>query len=218
MQLKFVLLFITTLLYSAISQAITVTDRWPGDSNTITAVIEDTTSSILTISEDYAEDELIRYSSYSGYAVIETDPGMPIQFFDKVFRFDTSITGRWQMTFDITNSTPWNWSGYHFEFWDTTFNNSLDIGGIVLGQANNVLFQQMTINGNSADFLGGDKHEKGATYSYALGLDFDVLSQRGIDSFGIRQVATVPEPSSLFLLAIGAIGLALSRKPTASSV
>ncbi len=187
-------------------QAITVTDRWTDDLNFITGIDQDDANSTLTIFEDYNEDNRIPYPSHDGFAVVDNDPGEPVRFFDKIIDL-AGASGDWMFQFRVHNTTPWNWSDYHFEFYDANFLNPLDISNILFGWSNTVIFQNSAQNNNELQFWAPAHHLAGQTADYRLLLHTNNLPT----TFGIRQIATVPEPATLALMCLGLAGISYRR-------
>ena len=188
------------------AQAITITDRWTGDLNIITGVTQNNANNTLSVSEDYNEDNLIPYPSHDGNAVVDHDPGEPIHFFDKVVDLQ-GATGDWLFQFTVTNTTQWNWSDYHFAFYDAQFLNPIDMTNILFGWSNTVIFQNSSLNQNELQFWAPANQVVGQTADYRLALHLGQLPT----TFGIRQIATVPEPTTLALMALGLGVLGLRR-------
>ncbi|MEJ2673293.1 MAG: hypothetical protein P8168_14060 [Deltaproteobacteria bacterium] len=200
MALSLVLVFGLTLQASAFD----VIDI-SGDSN---YVITDKNLNSHNIKEDYNATALIPYPSHDGYAVIDL-PG-PI-WFNKEIVFDADDAGdnNFQITWDITNTSPYTWSDYHIVFMN-------DIGQVISEpNTSSAEFKGVTIIGNSeVDFYydppGGGLIYTDDTLNITLGLDLTGLPEAG-GTIRCRQIATtaVPLPASLPLLGSGLLGLGL---------
>ena len=187
-------------------QAITVTDVYLDDLNVITGTDQDDANSKLTINEDYNEDNLIPYPSHDGYAIVDHDPGEPVRFFDKVFDLEGE-TGVWKFDFVVHNTTSCCWSDYHFEFWNEDF--TVPYSNFPLLAWGNDIFQNSSFDDSVLQFWVPNEQCPSVTNDFWLDIDLDQIT---IDPFGIRQVATVPEPCTLLLLGTGLAGIVRYRK------
>ena len=112
-----------------------------------------------------------------------------------------------QITWDITNTSPFTWSDYHFIL--------SDVGQVVsLPNTSSAEFKGVTVIGNTEiDFFfqppGGSLIATGDTLHVTLGLDLTGLDPAGA-TMTCRQIATaVPLPATLPLLGSGLLGLGL---------
>lgn len=183
---------------------ITIVDVNTGDLNTIVSASQD--GNKLLVNENYAERYTVPYDSHDGNAVINEFGG----YFDKKI----TITG-WDpnvnitLKFAVANQTQWSWSDYHFEFWNESFTQRLDLNVI---DANNDIFSNEKIDAKMVTFWAPAWQQVGQTGNYSLTFAPD-LSGLGTQTFGIRQVATVPEPETyaMLLAGLGILG-ALGRR------
>jgi hypothetical protein len=207
-----IVLFLSLLLFVGQVQAITVTDRWTDDLNFITDIAEDSVNNTLTIFEDYNEDNLIPYLSHDGSAVVDHDLNEPIRFFDKIIDLE-GAAGDWIFQFRVHNTTPWDWSDYHFEFYDAEFLIPLDVSNILFEWSNTVTFLNSAQHENELNFWAPSLHFAGQTADYQLLLHTDRLPA----TFGIRQVATtsIPEPATLTLMCLALAGIGYKRHKAA---
>jgi hypothetical protein len=188
---------------------VVVTDVDGADANTVDSQSVATTT--VTVNETYGEDSLVYIEvPYQAMAVVNESGG----FFDTVVSFDEADRGVYSFVFNITNNTPHRWLGYAFEVWDSTFTtriaDSVGPGGIITAGVSDVPYNWISISGaggvdNSILSLRSEngtdpKHELGATKAYTLTIDLNEVTGT---SFGLRQVALVPEPANLGLLLFG---------------
>lgn len=184
--------------------SISIVDVNTGDLNTIVSSSQD--GNKLLVNENYAERYTVPYDSHDGNAVINEFDG----YFDKKI----TITG-WDpnvnitLKFAVANQTQWSWSDYHFEFWNDSFTQRLDLNVI---DANNDIFSNEKIDAKMVTFWAPAWQQVGQTGNYSLTFAPD-LSGLGTQTFGIRQVATVPEPETyaMLLAGLGILG-ALGRR------
>lgn len=184
--------------------SISIVDVNTGDLNTIVSSSQD--GNKLLVNENYAERYTVPYDSHDGNAVINEFDG----YFDKKI----TITG-WDpnvnitLKFAVANLTQWSWSDYHFEFWNDSFTQRLDLNVI---DANNDIFSNEKIDAKMVTFWAPAWQQVGQTGNYSLTFAPD-LSGLGTQTFGIRQVATVPEPETyaMLLAGLGILG-ALGRR------
>lgn len=171
----------------------------------------------VTVAETYAESTLIPYNSLvpiqpdaEGLAIVT--PGHT--YFDTVVTFSGFASNEiGVMTFQITNSTPYAWKDYHFEVWNTSFTvreqapwafpNSPDfILPLVSDQ-----FTGLSVNPNVGSVFSfpnsGERHEVGVTGIYTLRMELFSFDNTSAGQFGLRQVATTPEPASMAIFGIG---------------
>jgi len=204
---------------------ITLTDVNIMDAMSITS--QTGMASGVTVAETYAESTLI---PYNGLVPIQPDAGHYAvvtpghTYFDKIVSYSGFTSNEiGLMTFQITNSTPYNWSDYHFEIWNTSFtvreqapwafpNPPAFTSPLVSDQ-----FTGLTINpnvGSLYSFAGsGELHEVGVTGIYTLRMQLFSFANSGSGQFGLRQVATVtPEPASMAIFGIGGSMLMYVRR------
>lgn len=192
-------------------RALTVTDVYPNDLNEITGLA--ITSGKAVLLEDYNETYRVPYPSHDGYAIVNKDG----KYFDKVFTFDSNDLNNptWELDFMIKNTTPYDWSDYHFEFWDKDFQNRYDKFPLV--EYSSTVFQNDRFDGKVLEFWAPGWQQSNSTETFVLKIDLAKIDQdlggQGYGSFGIRQVATtVPEPTSMLLVGSALAGLFLARK------
>ncbi|NTU54438.1 MAG: PEP-CTERM sorting domain-containing protein [Chlorobiaceae bacterium] len=189
-----------------------ITDLNNTDANTIISQ-SNPSPNLLVVSEDYNESYLTPYSSFGGYAVVNASE----QYFDKVLNFihiapETSVT----LQFLVTNTTPYTWSDYHIEFWDSTFTSRLT-GINILGYSTNQFDNGNESNGVISFWypgahVGAPVEEVG---EYMVHVDLYGVYGATDGAIGIRQVATVPEPGMFALLSFGLAGLLGYRRSKA---
>ncbi|MFA4904386.1 MAG: hypothetical protein WC600_16755 [Desulfobaccales bacterium] len=159
------------------------------------------------VKEDYNALSLIPFPSHDGYAVVNL-PGPPI-WFDKeiIFNADDAGDNNFQITWDITNTSPYTWSDYHFIF--------SDVGQVIRDpNTSSAEFKGKDTFGNTEiDFFydppGGSLIAPGETLHVTLGLDLTGLPDEGAIML-CRQIATaVPIPAALPLFGSGLLGLGL---------
>jgi len=157
------------------------------------------------VKEDYNALSLIPFPSHDGFAVVNL-PGPPI-WFDKEIFFNADDAGdnNFQITWDITNTTPYALSDYHFIF--------SDIGQVIRDpNTSSAEFKGKDTFGNTeVDFFydppGGSLIAPGETLHVTLGLDLTGINPLG-DIMLCRQIATaVPLPPSALLMGSGLLGL-----------
>ena len=199
------------LLFSGQAQAILITDRWLGDQNAITFSLQDDINHIFFWEELYSEDNLAPYPSADAYAVVNApnDPGCPSGteacYFDKVLTLEGEA-GIWEFQIAVINTSPFDWSGYHFEFYDPLFQQPL---AHALLDAKSATFPVIEVMPDTVWFSGAT-----LTFIDIITLTADLDPSGGEGSIGIRQVATIPEPATLALLCLGLAGVCFSRRST----
>jgi len=204
------------LLFSSQAQAILITDRWSGDQNTITYSFQDDYNQIFHWEEDYNEDNLIPYPSTGGYAVVNApgNPGCPAGteacYFDKVMTLEGE-TGIWEFQVGVFNTSPFDWSDYHIEFYDPLFQQPIDNA---LLDVQNGIFSVVEVMPNAVWFSGGTQYSGPMYLQNLITITADLNPFGGVGSIGIRQVTTIPEPTTLALLSLGLVGLGFARRRT----
>ena len=202
------------LLFSGHAHAILITDRWLGDQNTIAGSFQDDINHIFHWEEDYNEDNLVPYPSANGYAVVNApgDPGCPagteVCYFDKVLTLEGEV-GIWEFQIGVFNTSPFDWSDYHFEFYDPLFQQPLDNA---LLDVQNGIFPVIEVMPNAVWLSGGTQYSGPAYLQNLITVTADLDPFVGVGSIGIRQVATTPEPTTLALLSLGLAGLGFTRR------
>jgi hypothetical protein len=193
--------------------AMGIADLDPTDLNSITLATVDPAHSELLTFEDYNETRLIAYPSHDGYAIVNPAGG----YFDKIVTYQQAdVGGPWAFDFRVTNTSPYTWSDYHFEFWDAAFQNRLKLAaGVVYGWSSSI-FQNSSFDGSVLEFWAPNWQVPGQTNQLLFFVNnLQNVAGAGPASFGIRQVATtVPEPLTMLGLFAGvsALGGYLRRR------
>ena len=196
-------------VFSSQAHAILITDRWLGDKNTITISTQDDFNQIFYWEEVYGEDNLVHYSPADVNAVVNApdSPGCPAAtdacYFDKVLTLEGEV-GIWEFQIVVINTSPFDWSGYHFEFYDPLFQQPQ--GNNTLLDVKNATFPVIEVMPNAVWLSGGTQ-----TFLNLVTVTADLDLTGGVGSIGIRQVATTPEPATLALLSLGLAVLGFTR-------
>jgi hypothetical protein len=163
------------------------------------------------VQEDYNALSLVPFPSHDGFAVVNL-PGPPI-WFDKEIIFDASDAGQnnFQITWLITNTSPFAWSDYHFVFMNDIgqeFNqpntSSADFKGVTfIGNSEVDFFNDGTPASRDIPPFG----QPANVLQVTMGLDLSGIPESG-GTLIVRQIATaVPIPATLPLLGSGLLGL-----------
>jgi hypothetical protein len=156
------------------------------------------------VNEDYNETHLVPYPSHDGYAIVNAQGG----YFDKVIQRQQSDTYYLQITMNITNTTPYRWSDYHFELWTADFSRRLNYGEVfgIAGASSTF--------GNSDYFFNGINYYAPNWVNSGDTTNFNLWIQSPLTEYGLRQIATtaVPIPGAILLFAPGLAGLAAIRR------
>ncbi|MGX2040046.1 PEP-CTERM sorting domain-containing protein [Methylocaldum sp. MU1018] len=212
------------LLTAGNAHAIFVTDVNPSDANRITSqgILIDVPGilSVYQVVEDYNETTLVPYPSHDGLAIVNPQGG----FFDKVVDLENN-DGWWTFQFTVTNTYRYPWSDYHFEFWDADFQNRLlefplrqSPGPFPQATCSNLIFLNDNCSGGTAaigpiaEFWSPNEQRPGQTNDFRLTMNLDEIRRLYGNTFGIRQVATTPEPGTLALFGLGLGGFTLLRR------
>ena len=214
-KLSFMIWVCCFLLFSNQAQAILITDRWLDDQNTIRFSMQDDINQIFYWEEDYNEDNLIPYPSTNGYAVVNASgnlgcpAGTEACYFDKVMTLEGE-TGIWEFKVGVFNTSPFDWSDYHIEFYDPLFQQPIDNA---LLDVQNGIFSVVEVMSNAVGFSGGTQYSGPMYLQNLITITTDLDPFGGVGSIGIRQVATTtPEPTTLALLSLGLVGLGFARR------
>jgi hypothetical protein len=186
------------------AKAIIVHDVWKNDLNLVTSVQQDNSLQRLLISEEYGEDDLVPYPSHDGFAVVDKDASGGVHWFDKIIEFtEADPVGPWEFHFIVTNTSPFDWSDYHFEIYH--WNDFTTRRAGILQDADNGIFTDQLLTSDSVEFWGGTQ-ASGVTNEYVLYVDVPECEP----CFGVRQIATtvIPEPASLVVWSLlAALGI-----------
>ncbi|MEW6327873.1 MAG: PEP-CTERM sorting domain-containing protein [Thermodesulfobacteriota bacterium] len=198
---------------------------------------------VFQVFEDYNEKYLTPYPSHDGYAIVNSAG----QFFDKVVTFQNICGGGsctcsgncgsgtcpccgcsgnekiWAFYFEVKNTSPYDWSDYHFEFWNKDFTTRYT--NFPLLQWQDQIFQNESFDGSILQFWAPDWQDHSETNKFLLLIDLASSSISSCasgccsgsccysGSFGIRQVATtIPEPATMVLVGSGLLGAATFRR------
>lgn len=142
----------------------------------------------------------------SGRIIIDEDENKLPLFFNKDVNFGPNdVKNNFEVTFEITNKSPFVWTDYHLDFIGNT-------DKVFFTSVQSAEFKKATFTGNEADFSIGPQGSKTIAPNDVLHLNvsFDTsLLPVGGGSIILTQVATaVPVPGSLSLLASGILALA----------
>ncbi|MCX5806964.1 MAG: hypothetical protein NT010_13040 [Proteobacteria bacterium] len=187
-------------------QAATIVDLNSNDWNSISGYGYVPGTNYFTVTEDYNEyRQIIPYPSHDGYALVDPYGG----FFDKKITLGPGEGSNFNMTFIVTNTTPYTWSDYHF---------------IIKPQG----VEYVYTGANSDHFVGWSFRDNGGIdnelqfFPYfippwpresvhpgeTVTFNFSVNAPYGSE-FYLTQIATtsVPIPGAIWLLAPGFLGL-----------
>jgi hypothetical protein len=185
--------------------AITILDLYT-DANVINSQ-DNSVPTTLVVNEDYNELTWIPYPSHDGYAVVNSS----LQYFDKVVTYTGAVSGTQStLQFNVTNTTPWEWSDYHIELWDSTFTTKYTT--IALSDYSTDQFLNKDYQNGVVSFWSPGSHNPAETGTYSISTDLYAISGAADGTLGIRQVATVPEPGTVMLMGFGALGMMGMRK------
>ena len=202
---------VACLVLSGQATAMSIVDVNPGDLNIITGQAEDDGINELMVFEDYNETHLIPYPSHDGYAIVNPALG----YFDKVVSYTADdLDGAWALDFRVTNTSPYCWSDYHFEFWNAGFTDRLNLSGVI-DDWDNDIFQNSSFDGSTLKFWAPDWQCPGEMNEFVIYVNNLGNVGGGGGTFGIRQVATtIPEPLTMLGLFAGvsALGGYLRRR------
>ena len=173
----------------------------------------------ITVTERYAESTLIPYDSQYPFPVGSCTSAIVTPshtYFDKVVSFTGAIAGDlFEFEFQILNDTPYDWCDYHFEIWDTTF-TTRQTASWFYDDAQLDLFSDrftgLELHTDVATFYGTPGHKVGDTGVYRLKMELFAFANSDFGSFGMRQVATTPEPASMAIFGIGGSMLMFVRR------
>jgi len=197
----------------ALSMVLVFGLAWQASAFTVTYLGTDTHYAITSVSgdnvkEDYNATKLIPYPSHDGYAVVELDStGAPI-YFQKRMEFDEKdLKNNFTITWDITNTTPYTWSDYHFilenEGQTITKGSSNNFKGVSITDPTLITFFY--------DPPGGKLIAPGQTLNVEFTLDTSnmvILPGNTTVDIEFTQIATaVPIPAALPLFGTGLLGL-----------
>jgi PEP-CTERM motif len=193
-----------------------ISARWAGDRNTVIPLGQDDSLQFVYWEETYRENSVVSNATPGGSGIANApgEPGCPSEgepcYFDKIISLDGEV-GTWELVFGVSNRSPFNWSGFFLEIFDSSFDVRLSN---VLLDAQNGAFPIRDLRPDAVWFSGGVQHT-GPHYlgnSVRLSVDLDQVGPSG--SFGIRQTATpvLPEPGTFALLGLGLLGLRISRR------
>ena len=212
------------LLFAMDSHALIIIDRWVDDLNTITGFGQNSDLSFASVGpENYGEDNLAPFKSArsgSVNAVVDNDPGEPVRFFDKIIQLEEE-SGVWDFRFTVTNTSPYQWSDYHFEIWDSSFENMNS--DIMISASVDPLTPWPVVywgGGKSVEWYDPNNcidpqscQNHGETRAYHLRFDLTAAQTLHNGAFGIRQIATtVPEPTTFALIGISLVGFGFTRR------
>lgn len=226
--------FVSFLLVAP-SQAANIVDVYSDDLNFITDQNQE--DNTLFVTEDYNEDNIVPYPSPNGFAVVDNDSGEPVHWFDKILTILPSDFNRFsifRLQFNLTNTSPYFWSDYHYEFYNIDFTQKIPINPVQIGQfleEDEAAFST-TKNGLMSDAIWwiipenssspwgmsvGETWVNWIDFDYIKLVDAGVCQPGGSCQFGIRQIATthVPESSStisFFIISVLGVSLTLKSK------
>lgn len=183
--------------------ATTIYDLSPDD-NYVIGLNTDRIERNIAVDELYGEAFLKPYNSHDGFGIANENGN----YFDT--RFVLEDIGPWTFTFNVTNTGPYTWSDYHFEFWNSDFTTRIPL--LPLGPPpTSDIFANAAQEDVFVEYWAPGLVAPGATVQMSFAIIIDTVGQL---DFGLRQVATtVPEPTTAILFGIGLLGLAgISRR------
>jgi hypothetical protein len=155
----------------------------------ITGQTFNSATNTVVVNEDYNSTVLIPYPSHDGYG-IENTLG---DFFKE--NLVVGAAGSYALTFNVTNTTPYTWSDYHFVLGT----------GISLTSWTNTIFANSAFNtaNDELQFWAPNQVSPGQTVTFTL----DVNLAQG--NLNLTQIATTetPIPGASWLFGSGVLGL-----------
>lgn len=185
-------LMLTLILSStALATIYSVYDLNTDDLNSI--VSQEDTEYGYVVNEDYNETHLIPYPSHDGWAIVNSSG----EFFQKSVSA-ASIYPHDLLIFNVTNTTPYVWSDYHFIISESYINVS---------SSSSSVFTNSKFENSELSFWSPGWVNPGDTVSFTLDLGYNA-------GFYITQIATtaVPIPAAVWLFGSGLLGLLRFRK------